>query len=131
MDLKEFLEHLLPFPPGELSAQDVERPRDLHDPMLAEVIFYAFLDGALLQGAEAEAAAAFATLATEVITGWAVAALVPEAVQQAFYRSLDPAGTTAACCWLMDDWEAILTNLDIPNALENAWQAAKRMCQRP
>jgi hypothetical protein len=32
MDLKEFLEHLLPFPPGELSAQDVKRPRDLHDP---------------------------------------------------------------------------------------------------
>ena len=99
--------------------------------MLAEVIFHAVLDGALLQGAEADAAAAFAALATEVITGWAVAALVPEAVQQAFDRSLDATGTMAACCRLMDDWETILTDLDIPNALENAWQAAKSMCQRP
>jgi hypothetical protein len=27
MDLKEFLEHLLPFPPGELSAQDIDTLR--------------------------------------------------------------------------------------------------------
>ena len=130
VDLRDLLTQILPFPPGELPGREVACPSDLHDPQLAEDVFHAILEGALLQGGAPGAATAFAALAAEAITGRAVEGPIAAPVQEAFDLSLDPARVTTVRCHLMDDEETVLDDQDISHALEKAWQAAKRMRQR-